>query len=295
MQHVDHVPWHSGVQIISVEEAQPERLVMAVHDDAQSRADKKTLTIIISVVSLVVVAVTITVAVILMNGVRAEQAPPAAQSPSASSATSTDSASLFGDYAGGRPIVISHKGVGQADDSLPTVTEYFDHSCPGCVQLATAADADLIAGAQAGDYNLAFAAVASHNAAWNPVATAASVLVAKEAPDQWVAFHEALIAYYYAAMRSGDGTTVTDTDASLEQVRIIAEKAAVPASVIETFPVAQVGQEYLNASSLKWQESMAEGRTKLSTPELVVNATHVELVDYRSQTVMSEIRRLIGR
>lgn len=264
---------------------------MAAHDDAQSRADKKMLTIIISVVSLVVVAVTITVAVILMNSVRAEQAPPAAQSASAP----FDPAALFGDYADGSPIIVSHEGVGRADDSLPTVTEYFDHSCPGCVQLATAADADLIAGAKAGEYNLAFAAVSSHNAAWNPVATAASVIVAIEAPDQWVALHEALIAYYYAAMQSGDGTIVTDADASLEQVRIIAEEAGVPASIIDTFPGAQVGQEYLNASSLKWQESTAEGRDRLSTPELVVDTTHVELIDFRSQTVMSEIRRMIGR
>lgn len=258
---------------------------MPASDGARTRADRRTLAVIVSSVALVVLAVSIGVALVIMNQIRAEQARPSASGPAA----------LFGDYADGRPIIVSHEGIGAPDGSLPTVTEYFDYSCPGCVQLATSADAELIAGARAGEYNLAFAAVSSHNAPWNPVAAGASIIVAKDAPDQWEAFHEALIAYYDEALRRGDGTVVTDAGASLEQVRVIAARIGVPQALIESFPAAGIGQYYLDASSAKWQESTAEGRTGFATPELVVGTVRAELPDFSASTVMDEVRSLLAR
>ena len=101
-------------------------------------------------------------------------------------------------------------------------------------------------------------------------ATGASLVVAQKAPDKWIEFHHALLAYFRTQFQSGNGTVVRNMDASWKQIKQIASEVGVPEDVIATFPVNAVGS-YLKNSSAAWSGATYEGRDpqKLGTPEFV--------------------------
>lgn len=227
---------------------------------AQERADRRTRIIVISVVAAIILAVVGAVGGVIWK-----------QQSQINAARNVDASEVLGVFAEGRPIVVNGNGVSsQADPNLPTLTEYFDYSCHACADLDAVLGEDLTTWASEGHYNLELQPVITVNMDYLKPATGASLVVAQKAPDKWVEFHHALLAYFRTQFQSGNGTVVRNMDASWKQIKQIASEVGVPEDVIATFPVNAVGS-YLKNSSAAWSGATCEGRDpqKLGTPEFV--------------------------
>lgn len=227
---------------------------------AQERADRRTRIIVISVVAAIILAVVGAVGGVIWK-----------QQSQINAARNVDPSEVLGVFADGRPIVVNGNGVSsQTDPNLPTLTEYFDYSCHACADLDAVLGEDLTTWASEGHYNLELQPVITVNMDYLKPATGASLVVAQKAPDKWVEFHHALLAYFRTQFQSGNGTVVRNMDASWKQIKQIASEVGVPEDVIATFPVNAVGS-YLKNSSAAWSGATYEGRDpqKLGTPEFV--------------------------
>ena len=166
-------------------------------------------------------------------------------------------------------IVVNGNGVSaEPDPNLPTLTEYFDYSCHACADVDAALGEDLTTWASEGHYNLELQPVITVNMNYLKPATGASLVVAQKAPDKWIEFHHALLAYFRTQFQAGNGTVVQNLDPSWKQVKQIATEVGVPSDVVATFPVNAV-ESYLEASSNAWKDAQYSGRspTSLGTPE----------------------------
>lgn len=244
----------------------------------QAKKDRKILIGIIAAVSVIVVAVIATVAVIISKQVAEE-----------SEARNVDPAAVFGDYAEAAPILFSSKGVGQTDPTVPTLVEYFDYSCHACANIDVALGEALTEGAKKGEYNLEFRSVETVAAPYQYAATGASLVVAKDAPEQWVDFHHALFAYYNSQHKAGNGSVVGDDRKSADQVKEIAKTVNVPADVINKFPHPVVAEDYLAKATKAWFDAKPEGRDKTATPEFVSNN---KVVNIEGTTVLEYLESL---
>ena len=227
---------------------------------AQERADRRTRIIVISSVAAIVLAVVGAVGGVIWK-----------QQADINAARNVDASTILGVFADGRPIVVNGNGVSaQADPNLPTLTEYFDYSCHACADVDSILGEDLTTWASQGHYNLELQPVITVNMDYLKPATGASLVVAQKAPDKWIEFHHALLAYFRTQFQSGNGTVVRNMDASWKQVKQIASEVGVPEDVIATFPVNAV-ESYLKDSSAAWSGATYEGRDpqKLGTPEFV--------------------------
>ncbi len=173
-------------------------------------------------------------------------------------------------------IILTGNGiVAEADPNLPTLTEYFDYSCHACADLDVAMGQDLTTWASQGHFNLEIQPVITVNMDYLKPAAGASLVVAQKAPDKWVEFHHALLAYFRTQFQASNGKVVQNLDASWKQVKEIAAEVGVPASVINTFPVNAV-ESYLETSTNAWRDAGYSGRESgLGTPELVKNRSTV--------------------
>lgn len=218
--------------------------------------DKKR-TLIGVLVALIVAAVALTTAIIVSRD-RAQEA------------EQSQAQSALGDYADGRPVIVSHLGVGQADDSLPTLTEFFDYTCHYCASMNAAVGEGLAQKAEAGQFNIAYQPVKTANMAMARPATAASLIVAQKDPEHWEAFHHALLAYFGQEFDAGRATVIQDEAKSTEQVAKIAAEVGVPADVIESFSDTGV-DAYLEKSTQAWKDMNVSGRdaSNFGTPEFV--------------------------
>lgn len=227
---------------------------------AQQRAERRTRIIVISAVGLIVLAIIAAVGGVIWQ-----------QQSEVSAARNVEPSDVLGVYADGRPIVVNGNGVSaEPDPNLPTLTEYFDYSCHACADVDAALGEDLTTWASEGHYNLELQPVITVDMDYLKPATGASLVVAQKAPDKWIEFHHALLAYFRTQFQSGNGTVVRNMDASWKQIKQIASEVGVPEDVIATFPVNAVGS-YLKNSSAAWSGATYEGRDpqKLGTPEFV--------------------------
>ena len=231
----------------------PVRAKAAQMRQAQERADRRTRIIVISAVAAIVLAIAAAVGGVIWK-----------QQAQVNAAHNVDASQVLGPYADGRPIIVNANGVvAEADPNLPTLTEYFDYSCHACADLDAYMGADLTTWAAEGHYNIELQPVITVNMDYLKPAASASLVVAQKAPDKWVDFHHALLAYF------SNGTVVQNLDASWKQVKVIAAEVGVPSDVIDTFPVNAV-DDYLKASTTAWQNAGYSGRNgSLGTPELV--------------------------
>lgn len=252
----------------------------------QQRADARMRNIIIAVVTTVVLAVSGVVAWVVMTSEELE-----------ANLGNVDVKEAFGAYAGGAPIILSHKGFGVADEALPTLTESFDYSCPACTVAAVSFGHPLFEDMRQGKYNLEIRPVASHNAPWNAAATSASLMVANKEPEKWEAFHDALMLYAFEESQAHRGSTVNNLSASAKQVKVVAQNVGVSQKVIDQFPANAV-DDYLAKSSQSWQQMSVEGRESLGTPEFVANVkgkmTKVNLTSFEPDQAAKEIRTALG-
>ena len=88
--------------------------------EQQARADRRTRNIIIGLVALILVVIIGAIAAVVI------------QSNHKKAQDSQAATAAIGSYGDGGPIVVSHLGIGKIDESLPTLTEYFDYSCHVC-------------------------------------------------------------------------------------------------------------------------------------------------------------------
>ena len=227
---------------------------------AQERADRRTRIIVISVVAAIILAVVGAVGGVIWK-----------QQSQINAARNVDASEVLGVFADGRPIVVNGNGVSaQADPNLPTLTEYFDYSCHACADLDAYIGNDLTTWASQGHYNLELQPVITVDMEYLKPATGASLVVAQKAPDKWIEFHHALMAYFRSQFNAQNPAVINNLDSSWKQVKQIATEVGVPSDVIATFPVNAV-DSYLQASSTAWKEASVDGRdpNKLGTPELV--------------------------
>ena len=227
---------------------------------AQERADRRVRIVVISVVTLVVLGIAGAVGAVIWQ-----------QKSEENTARTVDASEVLGVFADGRPIIVNGNGVSaEPDPNLPTLTEYFDYSCHACADVDSILGEDLTTWASQGHYNLELQPVITVDMDYLKPATGASLVVAQKAPDKWIEFHHALLAYFRTQFQSGNGTVVRNMDASWKQIKQIASEVGVPEDVIATFPVNAVGS-YLKNSSAAWSGATYEGRDpqKLGTPEFV--------------------------
>ena len=182
--------------------------------------------------------------------------------------------------------MVGPNGVGQADPSLPTLTEYFDYSCHACADTDAAIGAQLTQWAEQGRYNIEIQSVTTVGMEYQKAATSASLVVAQKDPDHWTAFHHALLAYFRTQFQASNGTVVQDLEASWRQVKTIASETGVPQGVVDTFPL-NVSDDYLKASTAAWQGANVAGRgSSLGTPEFVKD--HARMIPLTSAAELQQ-------
>ncbi|WRS31096.1 hypothetical protein U6G28_05285 [Actinomycetaceae bacterium MB13-C1-2] len=249
--------------------------------EAQRKSEIRTRNIIIGVVSLLVVAIVVAIVMIIVNrpgaGDNAEGLPE--------------------QFRNGEPIVVSAEGVraGTTEQVDGQLEFYFDYTCGGCVALDSAVGPDLFAATSAGDLTLSLRTVMTHNAPFNLAATAAAVQVAANDPTNFEALHQALVDFSYKSMVDQDTTVLNNLENSKTKVAEIAAQVGVPQAVIDSFDT-DAAQAYLDASSTAWRASTAEGRTSLTSPEMVYNKVRLTPAGETGadiyQSILSQIKEI---
>ena len=229
--------------------------------EQQTRADRRTRNIIIGLVALILVVIIGAIAAVIIQSNHKK-----VQDSQAATAT-------IGSYGDGGPIVVSHLGIGKIDESLPTLTEYFDYSCHVCAAYDVAFGEQATRDALDGKFNIKYQPVNTVKAPYQYAATTASLIAAQKVDAQtWGKFHNALLAYFNEAYNSGNGSVVQDLSKSAKQVKTIASQVGIPEDVVNSFPENGV-DDYLTKTTQAWANANYEGRSpnSLGTPEFVIN------------------------
>lgn len=252
---------------------------------AQERADRRVRIVVISVVALVVLGIAGAVGAVIWQ-----------QKNEENTARTVDASEVLGVFADGRPIIVNGNGVSaEPDPNLPTLTEYFDYSCHACADVDSILGEDLTTWASQGHYNLELQPVITVNMNYLKPATGASLVVAQKAPDKWIEFHHALLAYFRTQFQAGNGTVVQNLDPSWKQIKQIATEVGVPSDVVATFPVNAV-ESYLEASSNAWKDAQYSGRqpNQLGTPEFVKDHSSVVTLGKTVESTRESLKELFG-
>ena len=252
---------------------------------AQERADRRVRIVVISVVTLIVLGIAGAVGAVIWQ-----------QKNEENTARTVDASEVLGVFADGRPIIVNGNGVSaEPDPNLPTLTEYFDYSCHACADVDSILGEDLTTWASQGHYNLELQPVITVNMNYLKPATGASLVVAQKAPDKWIEFHHALLAYFRTQFQAGNGTVVQNLDPSWKQIKQIATEVGVPSDVVATFPVNAV-ESYLEASSNAWKDAQYSGRqpNQLGTPEFVKDHSSVVTLGKTVESTRESLKELFG-
>lgn len=229
--------------------------------EQQVRADRRARNIIIGLVALILVVIIGAIAAVII------------QSNHKKAQDSQAATAAIGTYGDGAPIVVSHLGIGKVDESLPTLTEYFDYSCHVCAAYDVAFGEKATQDALDGKFNIKYQPVNTVKAPYQYAATTASLIAAQKVDAQtWGKFHNALLAYFNEAYNSGNGSVVQDLSKSAKQVKTIASQVGIPEDVVNSFPENGV-DDYLTKTTQAWANATYEGRSpnSLGTPEFVIN------------------------
>lgn len=241
----------------------PARAKAQAMRESQQKADKRTRNIIIGVVSVIIVAIVAALIVVVLS-----QSKPSTNPDGTTGVPSS--------FSNGEPIVVSHLGVGQKDDSLQDLTLNFSYTCHWCAYLETRVGEDLTNDAAAGKYNLILQPVNTAYMEFQGPATNAALVVAANDPEKFVAFHQAMMAYVDEAVNvNQDLTVVQSLPLSTEKVAELARAAGVSDDVVSQF--GKSAEEYLTLTTTNWSGETFEGRVEgsVGTPELVFANTVV--------------------
>lgn len=251
--------------------------------DAQQKADKRNRNIVISTVAVIIVA--IIAALVIVVASQNSSSKESAQSSQSGQSIAVD----------GKPIIISPKGVGVKDASLPDLTLYYSYTCHWCTYLETAVGQKLVDEADAGKYNLVLQPVSTATMAWQAPATAAALMVAADEPDKFVAFHQAMMEYFNEAYAAQDGSVINDANASIKEVKEIAKEVGVSQSIIDKFPTN--ADQYLQVANDEWTNAKIKGREKdsLGTPEVVYKGEKVKWTQGTEEEIYNSIVNEMAR
>lgn len=234
--------------------------------EAQQKKEKRVRNLIIAIVSVIVVAVIATL-IIVITTVDKDRAK--------SGFNGVQSGGQSGEIppiADGGPIVISDLGVGKSNPDAPNLDLFFSYTCHACATLEEAVGASLAKDALDGQYNLVLHPVDTATMAFQGPATNAALIVAEQDPENFVAFHRALMLFLNEEVNvKKDGTIVQNTASSKEKVAEMAKEVGVPQDIIDQF--GDEATEYIAASQEIWRNFPAEGRDGLATPEMVFMGT----------------------
>jgi len=252
--------------------------------ETQKKRDTRVRNLLVAIVSLVVVAVVVTVIAVVVNSNNKNDGqvkpldPPQSQpqSQSQSRPQPRPQAGEILPIKDGGPIIISDLGVGNINPDLPNFDLYFSYTCHWCAYLEVAVGEKLVADAEAGKYNLLLHPVSTASMDYIGPATNAAITVAQEDPENFPAFHQALMAFADQEInQKQDGTIVMNLDASRAEVQKIAKDVGVSQDVISQF--GDDADEYIQISQNEWIEREVIGRDGdgLGTPELIFDGTVV--------------------
>lgn len=240
--------------------------------EQQRKADLRTRNTIIAVVSVLVIALVVAIIVVIVNR----------------PTDSSDSSALPAGFQNGEPIVVSSNGVGETNPDAPDLYLYFDYSCSACADVENRLQPSLGEGATSGDYNLLLQPVITTGMPYNAAATAASLVVAEQAPDKLLLLHDAFLAFFLEAVTNQDGSVVQDASKSAEKVAEIASGLGISAEIIETFNPS-AAEAYLTQTTNTWVANEPVGREQPATPEFVMNNTHLPLSGGTNEELFSSL------
>lgn len=244
---------------------------------AQEASDKRTRNIIIASVTVLLVLIIAAIVLVVVNRPTPEKA--ASALPEA--------------YQSGAPIIVSSEGVGVSNPDAEDLTLYFDYTCGACAQLEVALSPQLIDDAKAGKYNLLLQPVVTSGHPYLYAATSGALVVAAEDPENFTAFHDALVRFYYDSAVAGDKSVYDNLEASEKKVAEIAAEVGVPADVISAFST-EAGTAYLQLATSTWTAADIEGRTQTATPQIVVAGAEVNPQGSTGEEVMAELLEAVG-
>lgn len=267
--------------------ADPVRAKAKAMREAQKKADQRSRNIVVSTVVVIIVAIIAALVIVVVSQKNGSGDNTTQSESSQSSAVNTVS--------DGAPIIISPKGVGVKDASLPDLTLYYSYTCHWCTYLETAVGQKLVDEADAGKYNLLLQPVSTATMPWQAPATAAALAVAADEPDKFVAFHQALMEYFNKEYTAQDGTVINDANASIKEVKEIAKQVGIKQSLIDQFPTQ--ADAYLEASNNEWTEADVKGRAKdsLGTPEVVYKGEKVKWTQGTDEEIYDSIVNEMAR
>lgn len=239
---------------------------------AQEASDRRTRNIIIASVAVLLVLIIAAIVLVVVNR------------PTPEKAAST----LPAEFQDGAPIVISSQGVGVSNPDAEDLTLYFDYTCGACAQLEVALSPQLIDDAEAGEYNLLLQPVVTSGHPYLYAATSGILVVAAEDPENFRAFHDSLVQFYYDSAVAGDKSVYDNLEASEKKVAELAAEVGVPADLISTFST-DAATAYLQLATSTWVGADIEGRTQTATPQIVVAGAEVSPQGSTGDEVMAEL------
>ncbi len=244
--------------------------------EAQARSDKRMRNIIILMVVIVVLAITAAIVFVVVNRPTPTK-------------VAQDLPEQFRD---GEPIVISSEGVGVRNEDAGDLTLYYDYTCGACAQLDLALRPHLTDAAEAGDFNLLLQPVITSGHPYQYAATAGALVVAAEQPEDFVAFHEALVQYFYDAASAGDSSVYDDIDASETKVAEIAQENGISSEVIGAFNT-DAATQYLELATNTWVAADIQDRDQPATPEFVTGNKDITLTGSTATAVIDELKAAV--
>lgn len=176
-------------------------------------------------------------------------------------------------------ITVSKDGInGELTPGVPLVSVYYDYACPYCKGFAESTEIELEQLARDGKINLEFRVVSildtySFPNQYSTRAANASISVAENHPDKWLAFNQALFSTQPASQETGNN--LTD-----KQIREVAISAGLSDSE---------AREVTKLHYANWvtDRSVAELRNGLEVvPELRVDGVRVDLSEFNVNSLL---------
>lgn len=215
-----------------------------------------------------------------------------------SKAGNTQSTVNYGKYEQGAPVVVGVNGVTIEKTGKPVVTLYFDYICPHCLVIDQLIGKELFEMAHAGKLEIHMQPVATatnEGMSWGSTAAGASLTVAKNDPEHWEKFHDAITHWSYANFNTltPNGENNSDYAKQMEILRQLAKQAGVKEQALKEVPQS-FGVEYLSKSSANWVAwaKSHNASDNLGTPMLAgTDKSYPELMMKQGETPQTYLER----
>ena len=166
---------------------------------------------------------------------------------------------------GGIPVAAD--GVGATNDGVPTVTIYSDYMCPICGEFESINGTTLDELAASGEATIVYHPIAildgfSQGTQYSTRSTQAVAVVADQAPDQFLAFHQALFA------NQPEENTPGLSDDEIAQVAL---DAGVPQDVVDAFGDGTFTPWVSAVTTQAESDLVAAGMDRPGTPAILID------------------------